>query len=425
MAVTPGLRLSTRQRLALTPGMRHSLLVLALPLPDLLDEIARCADANPFLEIRRPVRGMAPIATELAEAAPSLFLDLHRQLSTMRLEPGVFRAAMVIVSELREDGYLDESLAELADIAPDCRPAELAAGLVAVQSCEPAGIGARDLAECLALQLAARGHGLELARRICAELQAFAEGRWAYLARQLGLPRDRLETIAALLPQLDSAPALPESAPPQPLWPDLLVEIGTDGRPGIRLNPDLMPVLRLGAPVAGGSEELARAHDEARLLVAALRARAATLLRLGQHVLARQERHFASAGRSPILPQTQAEAAQDLGLHPATVSRALAGKALAFRGQILPLKTFFSHRLALGEQNLSGHELQRRIRALIAAEPPEAPLADEAIRKQLQTEGVDITRRTVTKYRRCMRIASSYERRRRRAQKPSPAKDRP
>ncbi|MBC7137550.1 MAG: hypothetical protein H5U17_02195 [Defluviimonas sp.] len=420
MSVTPGLRLSTRQRLALTPGMRQSLAILRLPALDLQEEIARLAAENPFIDHRPPGPSAGGWLAEQPAAEPSLFQSLHRQLSTMRLAPRVAAAAMMLVAELREDGYLDATLDEIA-AETGADPLLLEDALSALQGCEPPGIGARDLPECLALQLQARGYAPGLARGICAHLEDFAECRWPRLGRALDLPPEALARVAALLPTLRPAPALPDAGPAQPLLAELIVEPGADGSPRVRLNEDALPQVRVAARMAGGSAELARAQADAGFLAAALRARAATLLRIGTHLVTVQAGHFASRGERALLPMTRAEVAAALAMHPATLGRAISGKALSAFGRTLPIESFFSHGLPGPGGAISAHQVQRRIRALIAAEPPGAPLADDAICAQLQKEGVDIARRTVAKYRTCMRIASSFERRRRKVLAGRPA----
>ncbi|CAM5301564.1 hypothetical protein FALB51S_00678 [Frigidibacter albus] len=339
MSVAPGLRLSTQQRLALTPGMRQSLAILRLPALELHEEIARLATENPFIEHRIPAPAQGDWLAELPAAEPSLFQSLQTQLSTQRLVPELRSAALMLVAELREDGYLDATLDEIAaetGMAPDL----LEQALAALQACEPPGIGARDLPECLALQLVAQGYAPSLSRAICTHLEDFAESRWSRLSRALPLQAEALARLAALLPTLRPAPALPDPGPALPLLAELIVEPGLDGSPQVRLNQSALPVLGVAARVTGGSSELARAQAEAGFLAAALRARAATLLRIGTHLVTVQARHFASAGDQPLLPMTRAEAAAALSMHPATLGRAISGKALSAFGRTLPIEGF-------------------------------------------------------------------------------------
>lgn len=414
MAVAPGLSLQLGQRLALTPAMRQALSVLALPAGDLAELLRETAAANPFLELAPGRGGDQAWLAELPEAPPSLYVDLLRQLQANRLAPEVLRAATLIVSELREDGYLDATLAELAEesgIGLDL----LQQGLEAVHGCEPPGIAARDLAECLALQLEARGHPRALARAICAHLDDFAEGRWGPLGAALQLERPRLEALAALLPSLPARPVTPRAEPAQVRIPDLLVQLLPDAPPRLVLNPEALPRVALALLDPRASAEMQRAHGEATHLLAALKARSHTLSRIAALLARVQAEHLASGGSAPVAPLSRQAAAAELGLHPSTLGRALRGKSLVLQGRILPLSAYFSHGLALPRSTISAHELQRRIHALIAAEPAGAPLADEAIRAQLEREGVDIARRTVAKYRQGMRIASSFGRRRKKA----------
>ncbi|WP_126975314.1 RNA polymerase factor sigma-54 [Frigidibacter oleivorans] len=411
MALTGRLRLSASQRLALTPGMRQSLAILRLPALDLSDEVARLAADNPFLIVRTAL-GRGTVLPEQADGPPSLYVALARQIAAQRLPDAVRDAARVLIAELREDGYLDATLAEIA-AETDLPLPVLEAALTALQRCEPPGVGARDLPECLALQLVARGHPPDLARAICSRLDAFAEGRWPQLQRLLGLPQAELQRIAALLPGLKGRPAEPEPAPTVPRIPDLILSFAPDGSPRVLPNPDALPVVTLAPAMAGAGPDLTAARAEAGLIVAALRARVATLLRIGVWLVGEHRGHFTSALSEPLRPLTRGTAAAALAMHPSTLGRAIAGKAILAFGRPVPLDELFPRALQGPEGAVSAHAVQRRLRALIAAEPPGSPLADAALQAQLRKEGVDIARRTVAKYRKCMRIASSYERRRR------------
>lgn len=411
MAVGNELRLSYRQRLSLTPQMRQALGILRMPAQDLAALIAETAADNPFLEASHPSAAPDRIGN-LAAGPPSLFATLAGQIATLQLDDCDRAALAVLVEELREDGYLDRTLEEVAEQG-EVPLAALERALALLQRLEPPGVGARDLAECLALQLVARGEEPAQARRICARLEDFAEGRWRPLMRDLGLPEARLRQLGALLPTLPASPWQPDETLLLTRIPDLVVTVGSDGMPQVRLNPDALPRLRLNPLFAGASPELARLHGTAEQLQQAIAARCTTLMRIGERIAARQARYFASNGEEPLAPCTRSELAADLSVHATTIGRAVRDKALLFNAQTLPLRNFFSQALSGGGQPVSAHHAQRRIRALIAAEAEGAPLADEAIRAQLQREGVDIARRTVAKYRQRMRISSSFGRRRR------------
>lgn len=416
MAVRTGITLTQKQRLGLGPAMRQALSVLALPAVELAETIAREAADNPFLVVEDGGGGSAfDYALATSAAQEGLGDSLARQIGLQRLDPVTEAAALYLVGELREDGYLDTPLGELAELMK-LPVAVLQGGLEALQRCDPAGIGARSLAECLELKLADAGIDRGLARSATLRLDDFAQERWARLSRSLGQPEAVLRRIARLLRGLTAKPVMPAPETAGVRIPELVVE--RDGRGGVtvRLLASAWPqVSRLPAdrPTLGGSE-LRALHDRAGWFISALSARAETLLRIGTHIAATQQAFFAG-DHATLRPLTRAEAAAALGVHPSTLGRALSGKALIAEARVYPLSHFFSQALPAGDGATSAFDVQRRIGQMVAEENPAAPLADDTIAAQLKKEGVDIARRTVTKYRKCMRIPSSYARRDRKA----------
>ncbi len=423
MALTTGLRTSLGQRLALTPAMRMSLSLLRMPTDSLREEIAREAAENPFLVIEESSGHPGGYDDAIAAAvAPVGLLDsLTRQIATLRLDAVVEAAALCIAAELREDGYLDLSLDDLATtigVPPDV----LDAGLAAVQACDPPGVGARSLRECLSLQLADQGMQPALARAIVAALDDFAEGRWAKLSRGLALPRSEVERIAGIIRSLTPVPVQAQVLPVMTRIPDLIVECTPQGHLTVHPNAAALPalsVMQLSRDDAF-AKPLAALFDRARGFVAAVAMRGETLLRIGRHITAAQPAFFIG-GHDALSPLSRADVAAELGLNPSTVGRAVWDKSLASGGKVYPLSLFFSRALPGPDGSVSTFDVQARIRSLIAAEDAARPLPDDAITAQLQDEGVDIARRTVAKYRKCMRIPSSFHRRRRTV----PPKDRP
>lgn len=420
MTTRVALRQEARQRLAMTPAMHYALRILRMPAPDLVAEIAREAGENPFLSLPREgagARSSFDVALETVAAAPSLGEALRAQIGTMALPKGLRAMAEYLTGELREDGYLDSSVEEIAAFAnvPVERVEE---GLAVLQRCEPTGVGARNLAECLALQLG--DHGLErgLADAVVDRLPLFAAGRWATLSAALRLPREELTRIAAALRELKPEPVTAPGAPAAPLLPDLVVERQSSGGFAVRLGREALPVLSLDramlARVEGSTDPfVAERRETARRLIRAVRARGRTLQRIGERLVHDQPRFFAD-GPDHLEPRRRQDLAFDLGLHPATVGRAIAGKALLAGGVLYPLSMFFSTGLPGPDGGaISAHSVRVAIRRLIDAEPPERPMSDERICERLRDDGVDISRRTVAKYRQCMRIPSSSERRRR------------
>lgn len=419
MAVRPQITLSQKQRLGLSPMMRQALSVLALPAAELADRIGREIAENPFLVAEDGAPGDGGLAYDHALATTaadeSLSAALARQIAMQRLDPVTEAAALYLIGELREDGYLDTPLAELAE-ALDLPAAALHGGLEALQRCEPVGIGARSLAECLELQLADAGIDRGLARAAVQRLDDFAEECWPRLSRSLGQPEPVLRKVAQILRGLSASPVMRAPETVATRIPELVVERGPQDGLTVRLLPAAMPRLSMLAAARASlqGDELRELHDRAGWLISAIAARSETLLRVGRHIVASQEAFFAG-DHDTIRPITRTEAAAALAMHPSTLGRALAGKALVAETRVYPLSIFFSRALPGAEGAVSPFDVQRRIRHLVAAENPGAPLADDDIRAQLKNEGVDMARRTVAKYRKCMRIPSSYARRRRKA----------
>ncbi|HQU68345.1 MAG TPA: RNA polymerase factor sigma-54 [Albidovulum sp.] len=413
MALKSRVHLKTQQGLALSAQMRTAITVLRMPTAALLDDLAREAAENPFLLVEAPARGGGSayeFALETTAAPESLEDNLTRQLALQRLDPGTLAAATYLIGELREDGYLDVTLAEIAE-ATRVPLSVLEAGLHALQRCEPPGIGARDLAECLALQLVDTGIADDLARRITASLGDFAAGRWPRLEIVLALSRPELERIADLLRNFRSRPVEADAVMPAMLIPEVRITTSA-GQVVARMTDNALPrVARLRTSRAAlSSDELRSLYDRAGALAGAVAARASTLLRIAA-VIAERQRDFFTGGHASLQPLSRAGVAEALALHPSTVGRALAGKALIADGKVYPFSRFFSRGIAGDSGELSPFDVQRRIRAMIDQEDSRMPLADTEIQSNLVNEGVDIARRTVAKYRKCMRIPSSFARR--------------
>lgn len=413
MALKPGLSLRQSQRLALTPTIRAGLSILRLSAADLEEALARASGSNPFLLHPRPGPSAGEIALETLAARPSLTETLQSQIAAMTLPEDVRASAAYLAGMVTDEGFLPESLPELAD-ETGVSLTLLEAGLDALQACEPAGIGARDLAECLALQLIDSGLSQDDAMQTVAHLDLFAARDWSTLGKRLRLSGAGLQKRAALLRSLRPRPVEPDSPAPQALRPDLVVERSNDGALAVRLpetgyiriDPEL-------AKESGTTGFAADALQEARALLRALRFRGLTLLRIGRFLLQHQHAFF-DRGAAHLRPLSRAELANALGLHASTVGRAVSGKALLFDGRLWPLESFFSAALGLaGGGVVSAYSVQRRIVALIGAESPDAPLSDAVITTRLHAEGVDIARRTVAKYRGRMRIPASAARLRR------------
>lgn len=425
MAARQGLHLSQRQRLSLTPALRVALDMLRMRADEIEAALAAEVAENPFLDYEGARAGVTHRAQEIPldtlAGRTSLLTDLRGQIALMALAAPVRAAAMHLAGEVDADGYLRADPGEVARrLGMSCATVE--AGLEALQACEPVGVGARDLAECLALQLVERGTPRETANAVVAELDGFARRDWAGLAKRLEMDRDEVAALARRLQGLSPRPVTDSAAEAPPLAPDLVLEQDGTGARTVRLGREFMPRAWINTDLlaragASGFAESCRARAEA--LIQALRFRGETLRRVGQVVVEHQDDFF-SGGATELRPLSRAQVAGSLGLHPSTVGRAVAGKALAVDGRLEPLAMFFSNGLpGPGRSEVSAFAVRRRIADLIASEAPQAPFSDEELCRRLRAEGVDIARRTVAKYRQCLRLPSSTGRRHR--QRPDPA----
>lgn len=410
------LELQLKQGLALVPEMRMRLSMLRMNSAELAEELAREAAVNPFLilEPRKAPSTDFRLAEELSAPRDSFQESLRQQLRHLSLPPEMDALAGLLVAELGPEGFLETPLEDLA--AEYGIPLEkLDEALAIVQRCDPLGIGSRDLSEFLTLQLIDRGLNRAAAQQTVANLALFARRDWAGVAARLGLDQHEARERAALLRGLATQPVQPvEGDPEQRLHPDLTVERKADGRLSIAVDRALSGQPRIDESLARraaqgdfGVELLARA----RAMLAALDQRGRTLERIGTWILEHQA-GFMAAGIAGLSPATRLDVAGALQLHPSTISRAIAGKAIDIDGRLWPISFFFSASVAGKSGPISSRVIQRRIGELIAAESPKAPLSDNNIAQMLRSEGVDIARRTVAKYREGLRIPSSSARRR-------------
>ncbi len=297
-------------------------------------------------------------------------------------------------------------------------------GLALVQACDPAGVGARSLRECLALQLRERDRFDPAMAVLIDNLPLAARGERERLMALCGVDGDDLDDMLAEIRALDPKPGLRfGEARIEVAVPDVHVRRGPDGGWTVELNSETLPRVLVNNvyAVSMGGDAAARAFvsecsASASWLVRSLEQRARTILRVATEIVARQER-FLEAGISGLRPLTQRAVAEKLGLHESTVSRVAAGKYLACAQGLFDFHYFFTSAIQAvsGGEAFSSAAVQERIRSLVGQEPPERPLSDDGLVARLNAEGIGIARRTVAKYREGMGIPSSVERRRLRA----------
>ena len=369
----------------------------------------------------------------------SLTEHLHRQALALRLSPEDRAALHFLIESLNDDGYLEDSLAQLAatltDEGDDLEQLEelvhrFSLALKLLQSLEPPGVGARHLAECLTLQLKSRQAERDVsaseqaviasALKVCAQpgvLDLLARRDAKKLAQLTGDAEDAVRAAMALIARLDPKPGRPfADVERNAIVPDVIVTASGAGgaqRFRVQLNPDVMPRLRVhdlyasalrGGKGGEGHQALASRLQEARWFIKNIQQRFDTILRVATAIVERQ-RNFFVHGEVAMRPMVQRELADELGVHESTISRVTTAKYMATPRGTFELKYFFGSALATeAGGNASSTAVRALIRQLIAAENASQPLSDSKIADMLKEQGIDCARRTVAKYREALRI---------------------
>jgi RNA polymerase sigma-54 factor len=362
------------------------------------------------------------------EFSNELGRDLHQhllwQLETSKLDPRQVWIGEAIIDALNEDGYLTEDLPEIVRNLSADLPVTLAdveQVLKHIQSFDPAGIGGRNLAECLCLQLEqleSETPGRELAIEIARDhLQYVANRDVAGLRRLLGADEETVQLALALIRACNPRPgAALQDSQPEYIVPDVFVRRTEQGW-SVEINPASVPRLRVNQTYAGvvsRSAEYAtlRAQlQEARWLIRSLEIRNETLLKVARSIVQRQSA-FLEQGDEAMQPMILRDVAEAIAMHESTISRVTTGKYMHTPRGIFEFRYFFSSHVAGNDgEEVSSVVIRARIRKLINEEDPERPLSDAQLAATLSGEGVKVARRTVAKYREALGLAASSERR--------------
>ena len=356
---------------------------------------------------------------QIAASAPSLRAHLLSQLSLTNLSDRDRRLVTLLIDSLDDDGYLAQDLPELLSLLPQelaIEPEELQIALRHLQNCEPAGVGARKLSECLELQLNAmpectplRDHALEIVK---GHLSSLAARDFSKLKKVLRCDDDCLRAVQKLIIGLNPKPGRDFSAEEtRYVVPDVIVRKNKSVWVA-SLNPDAMPKLRVNRLYAdilsrnrnSGSQQLASQLQEAKWLIKNVQQRFDTILRVSQAIVDRQ-RHFFEHGEVAMRPLVLREIAEALDLHESTVSRVTTQKFMHTPRGIFELKYFFgSHVTTDTGGAASSTAIRALIKQFVSAENPRKPLSDSQISDILGQQGIVVARRTVAKYRESLQI---------------------
>lgn len=367
---------------------------------------------------------------EWVHSTPSLREHLHQELRSYRLSERDCLLAQTLIEALDDDGYLRQLLSELIPLAPVEPPPtekEMQIALALVQSLDPPGVAARDLAECLRLQIEARPADTEAEERIQeiaqdivrSHLPRLAKREFTQMRRALGCTEEELRDACALIRMLDPRPGLRFSqAHAGYIVPDVIVT-KIKGKWIALTNPSVAPCARINKVYAElfaqtrGHHRTPLAHQlqEARWLIRNAQQRFATIQRVAEAIVAHQK-HFLEYGEVAMKPLVLRDVAEELGLHESTISRATGNKYMATPRGIFEFKYFFSRQLATDTGGAcSAASVRALLKEMIEAEDADAPLSDVSLAKMLAEQGVIVARRTVAKYRGLMRIAPAEMRR--------------
>jgi len=471
----PALQLKLGQQLTMTPQLQQAIKLLQLPVLELQAQVQQALESNVMLEAEEDevveltsldqANEQSPAPDEEAPAAsdaeeevvvdvdpwedsslpagegraqgdddrPLEFADergrdLHQhliwQLEISKLDPREVWIGEAIVDALNDDGYLIESLEEIARNLTTDLPVtvdEIDDVLAFIQTLDPAGVGARSVSECIELQLAQldpQTPGRDLAVQIAREhLQDVADRELTGLQRALDTQSEALQEALALIRGCHPRPGSAfESAQPQYIVPDVYVRRTEHGW-SVEINPASVPRLRVNqayASVINRSADYASLRgqlQEARWLIRSLEIRNETLLKVARTIVQRQAA-FLERGDEAMEPMILRDVAEAVSMHESTISRVTTGKYMHTPRGIFEFRYFFSsHVSGVDGTDVSSVAIRARIRRLIADEQPVKPLSDAQLAEILSKEGVKVARRTVAKYRESLGLASSSERR--------------
>ncbi|MBO0741279.1 MAG: RNA polymerase factor sigma-54 [Hyphomicrobiaceae bacterium] len=356
-------------------------------------------------------------------AGLSLADYLTEQLHVVVTDPAERLIGAHLIHALDETGYLRLDLDDLADKlgAPTGRITKV---LDVLQAFDPPGVCARDLAECLALQLKDQNRYDPQIAKLLDNLALLGGHNLTALKRAIGVDAEELADMIAEIKRLNPKPGLQFGAVQiQPVLPDVIVRPARDGSWVVELNNDTLPRVLVNRTYYTRVSRCAHSERDrgylleclqsANWLVKSLDQRARTILRVAEEIV-RQQDGFLTYGIEHLKPLNLKTVADAISMHESTVSRVTSNKYMATPRGVFELKYFFTSAIASadGEEAHSSEAVRHRIRQLIEAESASAVLSDDKIVEQLKRDGIDIARRTVAKYREALRIPSSVQRRR-------------
>ena len=422
------------QKLAMTQQMQQSIRILKYGSEDLHNFLSNVELENPFMIVNAShsyVTGgldhqnehdIAEFAVE--KKAQSLYDYLMDQVKlTMRKTP-IRDMVVYFISQLDQNGYLKADLEKLLKEKGIDKVLMLDA-LTLLQQLDPPGTGARNLQECLILQVQYDSSAPLNAEKILKEdFEDFTNRKWSKIAKKHCISIEDVQKILDYVQTLSPAPgAIYDQSEVGYIEPDLVIEKKLDGSLEVKLTKESNPEIRFKKEYYESLKNSSDKHvldylkekrHEFEKIQEDVLMRGNTLLRLGRLIVERQHDFFTESNR-PLKPFLLRDAAQKLQLHESTISRAVSGKYLLYEGKVMELKEFFSRAVSYARENgenVSADEIQQKIRLIVEKEDKKNPLSDQKIVDKMKEEGLKVSRRTLAKYRERLGIpASSFRKR--------------
>ena len=417
------------QKLAMTQQMQQSIRILKYGSEDLHNFLSNVELENPFMIVNAShsyVTGgldhqnehdIAEFAVE--KKAQSLYDYLMDQVKlTMRKTP-IRDMVVYFISQLDQNGYLKADLEKLSKEKGIDKVLMLDA-LTLLQQLDPPGTGARNLQECLILQVQYDSSAPLNAEKILKEdFEDFTNRKWSKIAKKHCISIEDVQKILDYVQTLSPAPgAIYDQSEVGYIEPDLVVEKKPDGSLEVKLTKESNPEIRFKKEYYESLKNSSDKHvldylkekrHEFEKIQEDVLMRGNTLLRLGRLIVERQHDFFTESNR-PLKPFLLRDAAQKLQLHESTISRAVSGKYLLYEGKVMELKEFFSRAVSYARENgenVSADEIQQKIRLIVEKEDKKNPLSDQKIVDKMKEEGLKVSRRTLAKYRERLGIPAS------------------
>lgn len=459
MELGPATGLSQHHGLHLTTELKQGISVLQMTASDLSEYVRTCVEENPFFddEWTEPVHPFEAdrfkrdlSADELLdrrghgspenfdnerasmsqrsfsfdrylEDDTSLEAYLIEQLHMQVDDPRAFAIGEYLIGNIDGNGYMRVPL-ELAAEATASTVEEVAGILGIIQKFDPAGVGARDLSECLMLQLEAEGKLTPLVKRLVGDyLHDFESRTPTAIAHSMGVPLQQLSDALDIVRSCNPRPAGQFGRASGPVWPEVVIEAAEEGAYRVRMQDFYLPRLRINEQYrmlvsdvreAGAQTYLKQKLKEAETLMGSIDYRKATLYKVAC-CIAEMQVDFFDKGYEGLRPLTMAQVAEAADVSESTVSRLVNGNYAQTPRGTFELRFFFHSAAGSSEGAVSSLSVKHRISALVAAEDRAAPLSDQAIADALAASGISISRRTVNKYRDELGIPARAARRRR------------